>query len=110
MPGGRRMILEQSRGRLRMDDVRIELAQKLLVQLAQGAYTEVGQQFDTTMQEFLPPEALQATWQKLEEQMGAFQHQEAPRTTQVQDHQVVLINCSFARGNLAVMGVFNEAN
>ncbi len=93
-----------------MDDVRIELAQKLLVQLAQGAYTEVGQQFDTTMQEFLPPEALQATWQKLEEQMGAFQNQESPRTTQVQDHQVVLINCIFARGNLEFMVVFNEAN
>ena len=93
-----------------MDDARIGLAQKLLTQLAQGAYTEAVQQFDTTMQGVLPPETLQATWQKLEEQMGGFQNQEAPRTTQVQDHQVVLINCVFARGNLEFMVVFNEAN
>jgi dienelactone hydrolase len=93
-----------------MDDIRIELARKLLMQVAQGAYSEATLVFDETMKAFLSPEKLQETWQQLEIQMGSFQGQQETRTAQVQNHQVVFLNCLFANGNLEFLVAFNEAN
>ena len=87
----------------------MDTAQHIVTQLAQGDFAAVEQRLASHIKPLLPVEALRASWQGLEQQVGAFQ--ELGKTSAVQTPQglVQVVTCVFERASLDVNITLNDA-
>jgi uncharacterized protein len=87
----------------------MDTAQHIVTQVAHGDFAAVEQRLSDRLKPFLPVGTIQATWQGLEQQFGAFQ--EVGQTSAVQTPQglVQVVTCVFERGSLDVNIVLNDA-
>ncbi len=84
------------------------LATQFVETLAREDFKSAVQQFDSTMQTKVSPEALQSFWADLTTILGKFQRHLAPRTLKTQQDDVVLVPCQFEKGTVTVKTVFNS--
>jgi dienelactone hydrolase len=87
----------------------MDTAQQIVTQLAQGDFAAVEQCLADNIKPFLPIGKLQATWQGLEQQVGAFQKQGKTSAVQTQHGLVQVVTCAFERASLDVNVVLNGA-
>ena len=87
----------------------MDIARQIVLQVAQGDFAGVEQRLAERIKPLLPIEALRASWQAIERQVGAFR--EVGTTTEVQTQQglVHVVTCVFERGSLDVNIVLNGA-
>jgi uncharacterized protein len=87
----------------------MDTAQQIVTQLANGDFAAVEQRLAERIKPFIPVGTIQATWQGLEQQYGAFQ--ELGQTSAVQTPQglVQVVTCVFERASLDVNIVLNDA-
>ena len=87
----------------------MDTAQQIVTQVAHGDFAAVEQRMADRIKPFLPVGTIQATWQGLEQQYGAFQ--ELGQTFAVQTPQglVHVVTCVFERASLDVNIVLNDA-
>jgi len=87
----------------------MDTAQQIVTQLAQGDFAAVEQRLADLIKPLLPVEALRASWQGIEQQVGAFQ--ELGKTSAVQTPQglVQVVTCVFERASLDVNITLNDA-
>lgn len=87
----------------------MDIAQYIVMQVAQGDFAAVEQRLADQFKASLPAGAVQATWQGLERQFGAFQG--LGTTTAVQTPQGLeqVVTCVFARASVEVKMVLNGA-
>ena len=87
----------------------MDTAQQIVTQLAQGDFAVVEQRLADLIKPLLPVEALRASWQGIEQQVGAFQ--ELGKTSAVQTPQglVQVVTCVFERASLDVNITLNDA-
>jgi dienelactone hydrolase len=93
------------------DDKDAELkaaARDFLTTLAKGDFEAATKNFDDTMKKALPADKLEATWKKVQEQVGAFKKQAGARTSKAGKYDVVLITCEFEKTALAAKVVFDD--
>jgi dienelactone hydrolase len=83
-------------------------AQDIVTQLAHGDFAAVEHRLADHIKPLLPGGKLQATWQRIEQQVGAFQ--EPGNTSAVQTHRglVQVVTCVFERARLDVNIVLND--
>ncbi len=92
-----------------LDNDKILIAQQLVMRLAQGDFEAVEQSLDESTRQQLPAERLQATWQSLTAQVGAFKEQLGAHTLQIPSAELVIVTCTFALASLDINVAFNEA-
>src|SRR6266700_2239715 len=87
----------------------MDTAQQIVTQLAQGDFAAVEQRLADLIKPLLHVEALRASWQGLEQQVGAFQ--ELGKTSAMQTPQglVQVVTCVFERASLDVNITLNDA-
>src|SRR5258708_904120 len=87
----------------------MDTAQQIVTQVAHGDFAAVEQRLADRIKPFIPVGPIQATWQELEQQFGAFQ--ELGKTSAVQTLQglVQVVTCVFERASLDVNIVLNDA-
>src|SRR5258708_35026635 len=87
----------------------MDTAQQIVTQLAQGDFAAVEQRLAGLIKPLLPVGTIQATWQELEQQLGAFQEQ--GKTSGVQTPQGLgqVVTCVFERARLDVNIGLNDA-
>jgi len=87
----------------------MDTAQEIVTQVANGDFAAVEQRLADRIKPFLPVGTIQATWQGLEQQFGAFQ--ELGKTSAVQTPQglVHVVTCVFERARLDVNIALNDA-
>jgi dienelactone hydrolase len=87
----------------------METAQHIVTHVAHGDSAAVEQRLSGRLKPFLPVRTIQATWQGIEQQFGAFQ--EVGQTSAVQTPQglVQVVTCVFERASLDVNVTLNEA-
>ncbi|HET8851219.1 MAG TPA: DUF3887 domain-containing protein [Ktedonobacteraceae bacterium] len=86
----------------------METAQHIVTQVAQGDFAAVEQRLADRIKPFIPVGTLQATWQGLEQQFGAFQEQGKTSAVQTQDGLVQVVTCVFERASLDVNVVLSN--
>jgi len=88
----------------------MDTAQQIVTQVAHGDFAAVEQRLADRIKPFIPVGTIQATWQGLEQQYGAFQ--ELGQTSAVQTPQglVQVVTCVFERASLDVNIVLNDAS
>ena len=87
----------------------MDTAQQIVTYAAQGDFGAIEQRLAEPLKPLLPPGALQANWQGVEQQFGAFQRQGNTSTVQTPQGVVQVVTCIFERGSLDVNIVFNKA-
>jgi dienelactone hydrolase len=87
----------------------MDTAQQIVTQLAQGDFAAVEQRLADRIKPFIPVGRLQATWQGLEQQFGAFQEQGKTSAVQTPQGLVQVVTCVFERASLDVNIVLNDA-
>jgi dienelactone hydrolase len=87
----------------------MDTAQQIVTQVAQGDFVAVEQRLADGIKPFIPIGAIQATWQGLEQQFGAFQEQGKTSTMQTPEGLVQVVTCTFERTRLDVNIVLNDA-
>ena len=87
----------------------MDIAQQIVTQAAQGDFAAVEQRLAEHLKPYLPAGALQATWQGLEQQVGAFQKQSETSVVQTPQGPVQVVTCTFERASLDMNIVLNEA-
>jgi dienelactone hydrolase len=87
----------------------MDSAQHIVTQLAHADFAAVEQRLADRIKPYLPVEALQATWQGLEQQFGAFQEQGQTSAVQTQQGLVQVVTCIFERARLDVNVTLNDA-
>src|SRR5947209_644286 len=87
----------------------MDTAQQIVTQLAQGDFAAVEQRLAGLIKPYLPVGALRATWQGLEQQVGAFQEQGKTSAVQTPQGQVQVVTCTFERASLDVNITLNNA-
>ena len=87
----------------------METAQQIVAQVAHGDFAAVEQRLADRIKPFLPVGTIQATWQGLEQQVGAFQELGKTSAVQTQDGLVQVVTCVFERASLDVNVVLNDA-
>lgn len=85
----------------------MDTAQQIVTQLAQGDFAAVEQRLADLFKPYLPVEALRASWQGLEQQVGAFQEQGKMSVVQTPQGLVQVVTCTFERASLDVNVVLN---
>jgi len=87
----------------------MDTAQHIVTQVAHGDFAAVEQRLAGLIKPLLPVEALRASWQGIEQQVGAFQ--ELGKTSAVQTPQglVQVVTCVFERASLDVNITLNDA-
>src|SRR5256885_7543981 len=87
----------------------MDTAQQIVTQAAHGDFAAVEQRLAGFIKPLLPVEALRASWQGIEQQVGAFQ--ELGKTSAVQTPQglVQVVTCVFERASLDVNITLNDA-
>src|SRR5215472_8100489 len=86
-----------------------EQAQHIVELLAQGQFDQVEQRLADSIKPFLTVGTIQATWQGIEQQFGAFQELVKTSAVQTQQGLVHVVTCVFERARLDVNIVFNDA-
>ncbi len=84
-------------------------AQQIVTEVAQGDFASVEQRLADPLKPLLPAGAIQATWQGLEQQFGAFQNQGKTSTVQTPQGLAQVVTCVFERASLDVNIVLNDA-
>lgn len=92
-----------------IENDKIQTAQQLVTQLAQGDFEAVEQSLDGSIRQQLPAEKLQATWQSLTAQVGAFKEQVVAHIFQIPTAELVIVTCAFVNASLDINVAFNEA-
>ncbi len=87
----------------------MDTAQQIVTQLAHGDFAAVEQRLADRLKPLLPVEALQASWQGLEQQVGAFQEQGKTSAVQTPQGLVQVVTCVFERASLDVNITLNDA-
>jgi dienelactone hydrolase len=85
-------------------------ARAVLAAIAAGDFAHVEKQFTDDMNKALPPGALAAMWAKLLIQAGA--HESCgtePRVARINDKQMVITPCKFARATIDIQFAFDSA-
>jgi len=85
------------------------VAVRLVDLLVRGEYSAVERMFDSTMAQALPEARLQAIWESLVGQVGAFRRQTGTRTQRVQAFQAVMVSTEFERASLDFRVVVDSA-
>jgi hypothetical protein len=91
-----------------LDNDKIQTAQQLVMRLAQGDFEAVEQSLDGSIRQQLPAEKLQATWQSLTAQVGAFKEQVGAHTFQMPSAERVIVTCAFEKASLDINVAFSE--
>ncbi len=73
-----------------------------------GDYDAAGKDFDATMQKVLPSDKRKALWEKLIDQVGAFQKRAGTRVGRAAQYDIVLVTCRFKKTTLDVRVVFDS--
>jgi len=89
------------------EDEYVTAARELVDALAKADYESVVARFDETLKAQLPPAQLQATWEAVNNQAGAFQEVAGVRREQVQGSEVAVVTGKFERGSVDIRVVFN---
>ena len=84
------------------------LARDLVDQLAVGQFDEAATNFDAKMQQVLPPDKLQETWQALLAQVGPYQGQLGARSEQRENYDLVFVTTQFAEAMLDTQVTFDD--
>lgn len=92
-----------------MIDERIEMAQQIVRLIAQGDFAAVEEHLADNVKALLPASRMQATWQQIQRQAGAFKQQVEAHTVQIEQGQVQIVTCAFAHTQLDVNIMFNVA-
>src|SRR6266700_6797184 len=87
----------------------MDTAPQLVTPVAHGDFAAVEQRLADRIKPFIPVGTIQATWQGLEQQFGAFQEQGKTSAVQTQDGLVQVVTCVFERARLDVNVVLNDA-
>ena len=82
-------------------------AQVLIDQISTGNYKAAEDSFDATMSAQLPSDKLAAVWGQLTAQYGAFKSQGKVQSGAQPGYFIVVIECSFEKGNLLARVVFD---
>src|SRR6266487_817915 len=88
----------------------MDTAQQIVTQVAHGDFAAVEQRLADRIKPFIPVGTIQATWQGLEQQFGAFQEQGKTSAVQTQDGPVQVVTCVFERARLDVNILLNGAD
>src|SRR5579871_2843067 len=97
----------QTKQETKVDDL-IPLAKTFVDQMNKGDFTAATQPFDATMHSVMPPEKLNATWQALLGQAGAFKQQVGTHTAKAQGYDIVFVTCEFDQAKVDVKVVFDS--
>lgn len=87
----------------------MDIAQQIVTQIAQGDFAAVEQRLSDRIKPFIPVGTIQATWQGIEQQYGAFQEQGKTSAVQTPQGLVHVVTCIFERASLDVDIVLNDA-
>ncbi len=87
----------------------MDTAQQIVTQVAQGDFVAVEQRLKGYIKPFLSAEALRASWQGIEQQVGAFQEQGKTSVIQTPQGLVQMVTCTFERARLDVNVTLNDA-
>jgi dienelactone hydrolase len=87
----------------------MNIAQQIVTQVTHGDFAAVEQRLADNVKSFFPAGTLQATWQGLEQQVGAFQEQGKTATVQTQQGLVQVVTCIFEQASLDVNVTLNDA-
>jgi uncharacterized protein len=87
----------------------MDTAQQIVTQVAHGDFAAVEQRLADRIKPFIPVGTIQATWQGLEQQYGAFQEQGITSAVQTPQGLVQVVTCVFERASLDVNVVLNDA-
>jgi dienelactone hydrolase len=87
----------------------MDTAQQIVTQVAHGDFAAVEQRISERLKPFLPVGTIQATWQGLEQQYGAFQEMGQTSAVQTPQGLVQVVTCVFERASLDVNIVLNDA-
>lgn len=87
----------------------MDSAQQIVAQLAQGDFVAVEQRLSDAIKPFAPPGAIQATWQGLIQQNGAFQEQGKTSAVQTPQGLAHVVTCVFERTSLDINIILNDA-
>jgi hypothetical protein len=90
-----------------METTSPERAQHIVELLTKGQFDQVEERLAEAVKPFLPPELLEAGWQGLEAQWGAFQRVVGVKTVQTPQAQVEVVTCAFAQATVDVNLIFN---
>jgi uncharacterized protein len=85
----------------------MDTAQQIVAEIARGDFGAVPPRLADHLKPLLSVETLRATWQGLEQQLGAFQRQGNASSVQTPQGLVQVVTCIFERGGLDVNIVFN---
>jgi dienelactone hydrolase len=83
-------------------------ARELVDQLAAGQFDAAAAKFDAKMQQVLPPDKLQGTWEGLLAQVGPYQGQLGARSEQRESYDLVFVTTQFAQAILDTQVTFDE--
>lgn len=86
------------------------IGSEVVNQLAKGEYDKVTGRFDQIMLSSLPPDKLQQAWDGLTQQLGPFQSQIGVQHEKLQQFNVVVVKCTFAKAPINVRITFNDKN
>ena len=87
----------------------MDIAQQIVTHMAQGDFAAVEQRLADRIKPFIPLGTIQATWQGLEQQFGAFQEQGKTSAVQTPQGLVQVVTCVFERAHLDVNITLNDA-
>jgi dienelactone hydrolase len=87
----------------------MDTAQQIVTQVVHGDFAAVEQRLSDRLKPFLSIETIQATWQGLEQQFGAFQQLGQTSAVQTPQGLVQVVTCVFERASLDVNVILNEA-
>ena len=87
----------------------MDIAQQIVTQVAHGDFAAVEQRLAGPIKPLLPVEALRASWQGIEQQVGAFQEQGKTSAVQTPQGLVQVVTCTFERASLDVNIILNDA-
>ncbi|HET9918196.1 MAG TPA: alpha/beta fold hydrolase [Ktedonobacteraceae bacterium] len=88
----------------------MDIAQQIVTEIAHGDFAAVEQRLAERIKPFIPAGTIQATWQGLEQQYGAFQEQGQTSVVQTSQGLVQVVTCVFERTRLDVNIVLNDAD
>lgn len=88
----------------------METAQHIVTQMVRGDFAAVEQRLADRIKPLLPAGAIQATWQGLEHQYGAFQAVGQTSVVQTPQGRVQVVTCVFERASLDVNVTLNDAD
>src|SRR5215469_8693988 len=88
---------------------RMDSAQQIVTLLADRDFTAVEERLSDQIRPLVPVGTLQATWQALEQQYGAFQRQGDVSAVQAPQGLVQVVTCEFERASFDVNISCNEA-